>query len=133
MHRILLIVALLYTGVLTTLSLIKLMIPVNAQIQHTDKIGHLLAYFLFTVIWFAYALFRSVDKTYMYKLKIIAVIAFIYGTLMEACQMALTTNRQGDLYDVIANTTGIVFAVILLLLLKKSIKSLKKRILSINI
>ncbi len=109
------------------------MIPVNAQIQHTDKIGHLLAYFLFTVIWFAYALFRSVDKTYMYKLKIIAVIAFIYGTLMEACQMTLTTNRQGDLYDVIANTTGIVFAVILLLLLKKSIKSLKKRILSINI
>ena len=40
------------------------------------------------------------------------VVCFVYGILMELAQGFLTTYRSMDLKDAIANTTGIVFAVI---------------------
>lgn len=127
MRKILLGIAIVYTLLLTVVSLMKIVFPVNAGIQHTDKIGHFVAYFLFTVIWFVYYIFQdSKERVSLYK-KLLQVFlgGFFFGLLMEACQMLFTTSRQGDWLDVLANTSGIIFASLVMYLTQKQIKKIK--------
>ncbi len=42
------------------------------------------------------------------------MVCFLYGLLMEVLQFLLTSYRSLELYDVFANTSGIIFAVLLL-------------------
>jgi VanZ family protein len=49
---------------------------------------------------------------------IIALIPLTYGILMEILQAALTVSRSGSVYDVFANSAGIIAAILLWILLK---------------
>ena len=75
------------------------------KINFLDKILHATAYFSLTISWM-FAL-RNYSKR-----KYIVIILFLYGILMEYMQFWLTNNRQKDIYDVAANTFGIIIAVI---------------------
>jgi len=48
-----------------------------------------------------------------------AILSFIVGVLVEFAQEYISVNRTMDIYDGIANTTGIIFAILLLWLVSK--------------
>ncbi len=121
-----LILVFVYTSLIGWLSLVKIHIPVDVNVKGSDKIGHLLAYFVFTVVWFLFFFYSEKQSGKFSKSWIrAAVIAFLFGILMELLQALLTDYRSSDWYDVLANTSGIVFAVFVLKILKNKLVSLR--------
>jgi VanZ family protein len=80
-----------------------------------DKIYHFLAYAILTFLLYNYIVTTSVKQ----KLLIPAIIAVIYGIIIEGLQSVLTDFRTPDYYDVIANSIGVVFTIMLLRLKNK--------------
>ncbi len=74
--------------------------------QDSDKIGHFLAYF--TLSAWAMAIFRS------RRAQLLAAVALVLlGLGVEWAQANLTTDRQGDLRDALANSLGIAMGFML--------------------
>jgi len=75
--------------------------------SNVDKLEHSFAYFVLTCSWFF-----AVQKTNKSsKLNFLVILfVFLFGIFMEGMQMYFTSYRQGDLYDVLANSSGILFA-----------------------
>jgi VanZ family protein len=67
----------------------------------SDKLGHLLAYFILSA-W-AVSLFHSRRAQLLAALSLFAL-----GLSMELAQAQLTTTRLGDPLDAVANTLGIL-------------------------
>nr|WP_321230626.1 VanZ family protein [uncultured Psychroserpens sp.] len=80
-----------------------------------DKIYHFTAYFLFTILVYNYC--RTVKLTHVILISAISVI--IYGIIIEVLQQVLTSYRTLDVYDVLANTLGVVFASLIITFRKK--------------
>ncbi len=76
------------------------------KITFLDKIFHFIAYCSLTLSWL-FALNKVL------KFKLITISIFLYGILMEFLQGILTTNRQEDVYDILANSLGILFGLLL--------------------
>lgn len=57
--------------------------------------------------------------TAIWQLLVIAIIASVYGGLMELGQAYLTTSRHGDWLDVLANSFGALCAFVILLIYHK--------------
>jgi len=121
-HKYLLIQAVIYTGLIVWLSLAKVFIPVGVKVEGGDKIGHLLAYFVFAIVWFLFFFYsKKQNKTFYQSVFRASLFGFVFGILMEILQATLTSYRNPDWYDVLANTTGIIFALITLKLLKNKL------------
>ncbi|WP_299432422.1 VanZ family protein [uncultured Aquimarina sp.] len=126
MHKYLLTLVLGYTGLIGWLSLAKVIIPVDVNVKGSDKIGHLLAYFVFTIVWFLFFFYSEKQPGKFSRSWIrAAVLAFLFGVLMEFFQAILTDYRSPEWNDVLANTSGIVFAVFILKILKNKLVSLR--------
>lgn len=80
-----------------------------------DKIMHSGAYFIFTLLIFNYCNSLKVKSALFYAF----IIATTYGFLMELLQKLLTSERQYDLYDALANSFGAVIAVLFVIFLRK--------------
>ncbi|WP_051209851.1 VanZ family protein [Gelidibacter mesophilus] len=80
-----------------------------------DKIGHFGAYSIFTLLIFNYCISLKVKSPLVYAF----AIATIYGFLMELLQKLLTTGREFDLYDALANAFGAVIAVVFITVYRK--------------
>ncbi|NQY04807.1 MAG: VanZ family protein [Flavobacteriaceae bacterium] len=76
-----------------------------------DKLAHLGVYFILTVLWFLYFK-RSKNWQFTKATKSAILLAFLYGVLVELLQASLTEFRSADYFDVLANTLGIIFAVV---------------------
>ncbi|WP_160114721.1 VanZ family protein [Aquimarina sp. AU474] len=114
-HKYLVAQVVLYTIVITWASLAKFVVPVDVEVKGSDKIGHFIAYFIFTVVWFLFFFFSERrSENFTQSVVKASVICFFYGGLMELLQATLTNYRSSDWYDVLANTSGIIIAVILL-------------------
>ena len=83
---------------------IQIELPI--RITFLDKILHASAYFVLTTSWL-FALRNYPNK------KWIGIALFLYGILMEFLQGWLTNNREKDIFDVVANTIGIIFATLI--------------------
>jgi len=127
-HKFLLAVLLVYSTLITWASLARLIIPFKVGVQGSDKIGHFVAYLIFTIVWFAF-LFFSKKRKETFKQSIVksAIICFLYGGLMELLQTLLTNYRSSEWYDVLANTSGIVFAVVLLKIFENKLIRIKEK------
>lgn len=128
---------------LLTLLLIAVLSLMPAQefpqtdIQFADKWAHWVMYgFLTLVMGIDYVLrdeylstkpYASSAQRQRYKNKgaaiwqflVIAIIASVYGGLMELCQAHLTTSRHGDWLDVYANSFGALCAFVILVICHK--------------
>lgn len=122
-HKNLLILLGVYTVLLTWGSLAKLVIkPIDLQVDWGDKVVHFIAYFIFTIIWFLVLFFSNKSRNnFMSSLMQAMIICFVYGLLMEFLQQTLTDYRSSDWYDVLANTTGIVFAAFLIKIIENKL------------
>lgn len=105
----------LYLAVTLTLvifigSLISVKAVNSVPVHFSDKIIHFVAYFLLALSWFfTYNVKQRLLKYYL----VIAMFVFVYGIIIEACQMLFTNERQADIYDILANLTGVLAALIL--------------------
>jgi VanZ family protein len=75
------------------------------EIPQIDKIMHFAMYFGFmSIITFENR--KSILTSR--QLFLIALIPFLYGILMEIFQISFTESRFANLYDVVANSAGIL-------------------------
>jgi len=75
------------------------------SISNFDKFLHLLSYFILTLSWF-FATQGHAKKVRIQKYLIIILIT--YGIILEAIQGVMTTHRQADIYDILANAFGVI-------------------------
>ena len=103
--------ALLITIAIAALSLGKVPdLKLGLQVKSGDKYLHFLAYFVLGVSW----LFALREKGAKGVFKIFVPLALIfYGIILEGLQSGLTSYRTGDVYDAIANTIGVLGALLL--------------------
>jgi VanZ family protein len=80
-----------------------------------DKIYHFLAYAVLTLILYNYL----TTTTVKHNILLSVTIAVIYGIIIEVLQSTVTDFRTPDYYDVIANTTGALFTMLMLRFKKK--------------
>lgn len=105
-----------YALALAVFSLIRLSDMPSLGFSFDDKIYHFVAYFIFTCI--AYNFFRQTKLTQ--SLLIASVSVTIYGIIIEVLQLAMTTYRTLDVYDIIANTLGALVSAFVLQFLNNS-------------
>lgn len=101
-----LVLAILWTVSITVASLVSLTNVPKVAISGNDKVVHFIFYAVFVILW---GLAKS--KSF-FKLKLnllIVLIAILYGIIIEVLQSTLTTSREADFYDVLANSLGAIF------------------------
>jgi len=90
---------------LNTKNISKLNIPFLGY----DKMVHAGIHFVLTVLWLLYleTICKLSTKIYLS----VGLLLLCYGVLIEILQETLTKDRSADLFDVIANTVGIILAI----------------------
>lgn len=96
----------LYLSLTGSDSFSRFNIPV---IPSFDKIVHAAMYFtLMFSLLFENRTIVSTLKGYA----LLATIPFIYGVLIELLQIVFTSDRQGEIFDILSNLAGIIIAVV---------------------
>ena len=85
-------------------------INLGLKIKSGDKILHVLAYFTLSTVWFL-ALQKKMGDLNVKLLLILSLI--MYGIILEVLQGGITNYRTGDIFDVVANTVGVLLALLL--------------------
>ncbi len=94
---------------ITFLSLASLSkLPSIPSIKFKDKIIHFTFYFVFVFLW------SEAFKLKKNRILIIVAIAVAYGIVIEVLQSLLTTTREADVYDALANSFGACLAFLFL-------------------
>ncbi|MET2983789.1 VanZ family protein [Aureibaculum conchae] len=106
LERNALLIAVSFTFIIAFLSLVSLKGVAKINISNSDKIGHLVAYFILGLSWFH--VFKKQRKKWLY----ITLLLIIYGMVLEGLQGTLTTYRTADLYDEFANASGVLIALL---------------------
>ena len=102
-------IAITITAIITFLSLIKLgKQPI--EISNLDKIEHLIAYCFLGLSWLF--VFKNYKK-FSYKNYIIVLVCVFYGIIIEVLQSTLTTYREASFFDIVANTIGVLLALLI--------------------
>lgn len=132
--RLLLFIALVYTGAITYFSLIVMDFKVSvAGFDPTDKMLHAGAYLFLALLWKLYFIFKEPDfQRYKSNLLWVAFASFLFGMLIEVLQGTLTSYRTPDWWDVLANSTGVLLAVFLFMILAPTMKRLKQKVAELN-
>lgn len=97
--------AIIITTAIICLSLLKLPNTNNSYIN-IDKIYHLVAYFFLAISWLI-----SFYKQEKSKLFVVFSCIF-FGIIIEYIQSNFTSYRTGDMLDIIANTIGVILALL---------------------
>jgi VanZ family protein len=104
---------------ITVLSLVSFeddnTLDMNLNIPYFDKLIHFTFYFIASILAGFFG--REISKGKMSKVNVL-VISFcslvLYGIIIEVLQSSLTTYRSGELMDVVANSTGVLFGSLLI-------------------
>ncbi len=128
--RLILFFALSYTGAITYFSLIVMDFKVSvAGFDPTDKMLHAGAYLFLTGLWKLFFVFKATDfERYTANLLWVAFASFVFGMLIEVLQGTLTSYRTPDWWDVLANSTGVVLAVLFFMVMAPTVKKLKQKV-----
>ena len=110
-------IAVYYTLFIIVLSLIpvpELGLP-KFQLFEIDKLVHFIMYFSLTILWsFAAKNFYNSN----FKLMLFAIF---FGFVLETFQHMLPFGRYFDLGDLLANSLGVIFGIIILYCIKKKL------------
>lgn len=126
-HKFLLITTVVSTFLITWVSLAKFVSPFQFEVKNSDKLGHFIAYFVLTSVWIFFFFFsEKLNKNGKQSLGIASTVCILYGVLMEVLQALLTTYRNSDWYDIVANTSGTIFAALIFILFKSKLIKFKQ-------
>ena len=53
------------------------------------------------------------------KAILVVFSALVYGAVIEVCQEQFTTSRKADVYDIVANVTGSIIAILVMFVAEK--------------
>lgn len=127
-RKLLLIGVLVYTLALGIGSLIHMPVIMEEAPENSDKLLHATAYFFFCLFWFTYLYWAGLHERKFKTVLIIAVIwSLFFGMIIEISQLEFTTYRTGDFLDMLANTTGVVLAILVLNISKSSLNRIKEK------
>lgn len=113
-----LLIAVVYTILLSTISLVSIKGIPDVGISFGDKIFHFLAYFLLTFLCFNAFVFKY-GFTKKKALICTVVFSMVFGIIIEALQGMITSSRLSDIYDAAANGFGVLLATWVLLVKNK--------------
>ena len=99
-------------------SLVKSEFIVVESISVSDKTYHLIAYFLLMLSWL-YAFFKR--EKFEENVKYIILGCFIFGIIIEILQGVTTSYRTASYLDIVANTIGVLLAVVIFYVFEKKI------------
>lgn len=126
--RLFLIIAVVYTLIISTLSLVPLGKISVGGFNPTDKMLHGVAYFILTLLWlFYYLMKKSGILNYIQKFFNISALVIVFGMLIEVLQGALTSYRQPDWADVLANSIGVLIAFLFCIVFLNFLKRIKQK------
>jgi VanZ family protein len=120
--------ALVYTGLILYLSLINLAETPVKNLGISDKVMHLGAYFGLALLWMLYAISSFENRNLVKYIIIISAASIAFGIFIEVLQGVLTSYRRFDLYDIIANTVGVIIAGFVVWIMKEYLIRLKANI-----
>lgn len=83
----------------------------KVNILYLDKIVHFMFYFVFVFLWCRFLFFKQL--TQKKHLIILFLISIALGICIELGQGYLTTTRQADFFDALANASGSLFGIFL--------------------
>lgn len=83
---------------------------VEPDFKISDKIAHGFFYFVNTILCFLY-FYKPGLKGILLK---VSLFSFIYGIIIEVLQFELPFGRSAEIEDVLANSVGILTAVLLI-------------------
>lgn len=116
--------ALLWTGVIAFFCLVQLNNVPLGEVSNLDKLVHVFFHFVLTVLCFlffqkytnALNIFKSIIISFLFSV--------FFGIGIEIAQELFTTTRHADVFDVLANLSGAILgvAVVILLDLKTKIR-----------
>ena len=106
-----------YTVALAIVSLVNDDSIPKIDLEYDDKIFHVLAYGLLCWLW--YRASRILKRTH--PVLFAAILAIIYGIVLEVLQGQLTIDRKLDVLDVIANIIGITIVSLFIVIRNKTI------------
>jgi len=96
----------LFIGYLSLKKIEYSLIPLS----NTDKVYHTIAYFSLGLTWLL-SFPKSLQNR---RLRYVIVIScIIYGIVIEVLQATLTVYRTASLLDIVANTVGVIVAMLL--------------------
>jgi VanZ family protein len=113
-------ITILYSMALTIVCLIDLNGVIEVKISFGDKIFHLLAYVVLTVLWY-YTFFYNLKSNKGKALIYAVVISIIFGIVIEVLQGTVTAYRSSDIIDVFANSFGAILAAVVIAVKNKYI------------
>lgn len=127
--KALLFIAVAYSIALLILSLMSLKSLPKIEVSNIDKIFHTSAYFGLVTVWYLQYFAHSSHKKWNVRpLLFICFFATVFGILVEVLQGTLTSYRTWDVFDMLANLTGVFVAFVFLFLIRNTLERLKMRI-----
>lgn len=112
-------VALSWTGIVTYLCLVQSADLPVINIANLDKWIHAFFHFVFTFVWFLF-FYKQLKLESIFKPLLISFsFSFVFGIGIELLQGLLTVSRKADLFDVIANLTGAILSVFVVIICSK--------------
>ncbi|MGO4817527.1 VanZ family protein [Flavobacterium sp. W22_SRS_FP1] len=103
--------ALLWTGIVFTLSLVQSNSLPVINIVNLDKYVHAFFHYVFTSLWFLFLISHSQNKRIFVPLMIAFTLSVFFGIAIEVLQGLYTTTRREDILDVAANVFGATLAI----------------------
>ena len=100
------IIALIISITIVFLSLLQLPSS-KIDIINIDKAYHSIAYFALGISWL-FAYYKKPEKKYF-----IVICCIVFGIIIEVLQSSLTSYRTGDYVDAIANSCGVLLALLI--------------------
>lgn len=111
-------IAVFFTISITIGSLVKSDFIVVKSISVSDKIYHLIAYFLLMLSWL-YVFCKK--ETFQKNVKYVILGCIIFGIIIEILQGVITSYRTASYLDIVANTIGVLLAVLIFHVFEKKI------------
>lgn len=111
-------IAVFFTISITIGSLVKSDFIVVKSISVSDKIYHLIAYFLLMLSWLY--VFCKKEK-FQKNVKYVILGCIIFGIIIEILQGVITSYRTASYLDIVANTIGVLLAVLIFHVFEKKI------------
>lgn len=104
--------ALFWTGVIAFFCLIQASDIPKINIENLDKVIHLFFHFVFTSLWYLFFKKHIKSSNNLKALMLAIALSIFFGIVIEILQEFCTTTRTADVYDVLANLTGAILAII---------------------
>jgi VanZ family protein len=111
-------IAVFFTISITIGSLVKSDFIVVKSISVSDKIYHLIAYFLL-MLSLLYVFCKK--ETFQKNVKYVILGCIIFGIIIEILQGIITSYRTASYLDIVANTIGVLLAVVIFHVFEKKI------------